>query len=117
MSRSVVLSVLVAVGALSLGVAANQPEGEMVVEVERLADNLFVLRGGGGNSAAFVTSSGVVLVDTKLAGWGQPVTECEAHKGHHDDAKPDREYAHVWVHGAPSLGDGSRGPMPAATAS
>ncbi len=75
MSRSVVLSVLVAVGALSLGVAANQPEGEMVVEVERLADNLFVLRGGGGNSAAFVTSSGVVLVDTKLAGWGQPLID------------------------------------------
>jgi glyoxylase-like metal-dependent hydrolase (beta-lactamase superfamily II) len=48
---------------------------ENVVEVERLEDNLFVLRGGGGNSAAFITSDGVVLVDTKLAGWGQPLIE------------------------------------------
>ncbi len=48
---------------------------ENVVEVERLEDNLFVLRGGGGNSAAFITSDGVVLVDTKLAGWGQPLID------------------------------------------
>ena len=47
----------------------------MVVEVEQLADNLYVLRGGGGNSAAFVTSNGVVLVDTKVAGWGQPLID------------------------------------------
>ena len=49
--------------------AADAPL-ENVVEVERLEDNLFVLRGGGGNSAAFITSDGVVLVDTKLAGGG-----------------------------------------------
>jgi len=48
---------------------------ENVVEVERLEDNLFVLRGGGGNSAAFITSDGVVLVDTKMAGWGQPLID------------------------------------------
>ena len=34
-----------------------------------------MLRGGGGNSAAFVTSSGVVLVDTKVPGWGQPLID------------------------------------------
>ena len=45
------------------------------MEVERLEDNLFVLRGGGGNSAAFITTDGVVLVDTKLAGWGQPLID------------------------------------------
>ncbi len=54
--------------------AADAPL-ENVVEVERLEDNLFVLRGGGGNSAAFITSDGVVLVDTKLAGWGQPLID------------------------------------------
>ena len=54
--------------------AAEAPP-ENVVEVERLEDNLFVLRGGGGNSAAFITSDGVVLVDTKLAGWGQPLID------------------------------------------
>ena len=71
MKRGIVLGVLLTVGALSLAVTANQQPDEMVVQVEQLEDNLFVLRGGGGNSAAFVTSDGVVLVDTKLAGWGQ----------------------------------------------
>ncbi len=75
MRRSVVLGVLLTAGVLSLGVMANQQQDEMVVEVEQLEDNLFVLRGGGGNSAAFVTSDGVVLVDTKVPGWGQPLID------------------------------------------
>ena len=69
------LGALLTVGVLSLGVTANQPQDEMVVQVEQLEDNLFVLRGGGGNSAAFVTSDGVVLVDTKVPGWGQPLID------------------------------------------
>ena len=69
MRRVVMLGALVLVGALSVvGVASQQ--GQMMVETERLEDNLYVLRGGGGNSAAFITSDGVVLVDTKLTGWG-----------------------------------------------
>ena len=75
MRRSVVLGVLLSVGALSFGGAESQQQDEMVVEVEQLEDNLFVLRGGGGNSAAFVTSDGVVLVDTKVPGWGQPLID------------------------------------------
>jgi glyoxylase-like metal-dependent hydrolase (beta-lactamase superfamily II) len=34
---------------------------------------MYVLRGGGGNTAVFITAKGVVLVDTKIAGWGQPI--------------------------------------------
>lgn len=75
MRRGIVLGVLLIVGLLSFGITANQQQDEMVVEVEQLADNLFVLRGGGGNSAAFVTSDGVVLVDTKVPGWGQPLID------------------------------------------
>ena len=90
MRRSIVLGALVTVGALSMAVTACQQdqteievedqteievEGQMEIEVEQLEDNLYVLRGGGGNSAAFVTSDGVVLVDTKLAGWGQPLID------------------------------------------
>lgn len=75
MRRIVLLGALLTVGVLSLGGTANQQQGEMVVEVEQLEDNLFVLRGGGGNSAAFVTSDGVVLVDTKVPGWGQPLID------------------------------------------
>src|SRR5206468_5970952 len=37
--------------------------------------NLYMLKGGGGNTAVFVGSSGVVVVDTKLPGWGQPILD------------------------------------------
>lgn len=82
MKRIVVLVALLAVGALSLGVTAYQqpaPAGGQaapkVVEVDKLKDNLFVLRGGGGNTAVFVTTNGVVVVDTKNPGWGQPILD------------------------------------------
>ena len=75
MSRGVVLGMLLVFGVLSFVVTANQQQDAKVVEVEQLEDNLFVLKGGGGNSAAFVTSDGVVLVDTKIPGWGQPLID------------------------------------------
>ena len=78
MRRVTVLGALVIVGALSAAAAAQQGGGQpapMVVEIEKLKDNLFVLRGGGGNTAAFITATGVVLVDTKLPGWGKPIIE------------------------------------------
>ena len=74
LSRAVVLGTLVALGAASIGLVSAQ-QGEMEVTTFEVADNLHVLRGGGGNSAAYITSNGVVLVDTKLAGWGQPLID------------------------------------------
>jgi glyoxylase-like metal-dependent hydrolase (beta-lactamase superfamily II) len=72
-----VLSGLIVVGALSLaaGSRAQPPTGPKVVELQKLKDNLYLLSGGGANSAAFITDLGVVLVDTKLAGWGQPLLD------------------------------------------
>ena len=75
MRRWIVLGVLVTIGALSLVVTANQQQGDMVVEVEQLEDNLFVLRGAGGNTAVFVTRDGVAVVDTMMAGWGRPILD------------------------------------------
>lgn len=78
MRRILVLGVLVAVGTLSLAVSASQqPPAPKVVEVEKLKDNLFMLKGagGGGNTAVFVGSAGVVVVDTKNPGWGQPILD------------------------------------------
>jgi glyoxylase-like metal-dependent hydrolase (beta-lactamase superfamily II) len=43
------------------------------LQVEKLTDTLYVLRGGGGNTAAFVMSNGVMLVDTKVSGWGPSI--------------------------------------------
>lgn len=76
MTRSLVLALLLALGTVSLAVMAAQ-DAAKVIEVEQLQDNLYVLRGdgGGGNTAVFVTSSGVVVVDSKNPGWGQPILE------------------------------------------
>jgi cyclase len=75
MKRGIVLGVLLAAGALSLAAAGyqGQPDAPKVIDVEKLRDNLFMLKGGGGNTAVFVTSTGVVVVDTKNPGWGQPI--------------------------------------------
>ncbi|PYR29265.1 MAG: hypothetical protein DMF92_12270 [Acidobacteria bacterium] len=76
MRRVMVLVVLLAVGSLTLAVAAyQQPPAPKVVEVEKLKDNLFLLKGGGGNTAVFVRADGVVVVDTKNPGWGQPILD------------------------------------------
>jgi len=78
MRRVVALGVILGMGVLSAVVAAyqqGQPQGPKVVEVEKLKDNLYMLKGGGGNTAVFVGSSGVVVVDTKLPGWGQPILD------------------------------------------
>ena len=79
MTRVWVLTALIAAGAASLqiaGLSGQAPaDGAKVVELQKLKDNLYLLTGGGGNSAVFVTDLGVVLVDTKLAGWGQPILD------------------------------------------
>jgi glyoxylase-like metal-dependent hydrolase (beta-lactamase superfamily II) len=80
MKRIIFLAALVGVGTLSLGVAAfQQPPGGVnapkVVEVEKLRDNLFMLKGGGGNTAVFVRTDGITVVDTKNPGWGQPILD------------------------------------------
>jgi cyclase len=76
MKRMIVLGALVVVGALSLAVAAQQPaSAPKVLEVTKLKDNLFVLKGGGGNTAVFVMADGVTVVDAKNPGWGQPILD------------------------------------------
>ena len=76
MKRTIVLALLIGTCAFSLAVFAAQ-DGPKVIEVEQLERNLFVLRGagGGGNTAVFITATGVVVVDSKNPGWGQPILE------------------------------------------
>ena len=79
MKRYVVLGALAIVGTLASAMAAFQAPAaqpaSMVLEVEKLRDNFYVLRGGGGNTAVLITASGVTLVDTKIPGWGKPLIE------------------------------------------
>ena len=58
MKRSIVLGLLIIVGALSIVIVAQQPPAR-VIEVEKLKDNLYVLKGGGGNTAAAQTLQSV----------------------------------------------------------
>jgi glyoxylase-like metal-dependent hydrolase (beta-lactamase superfamily II) len=74
MKRLVVLGLLVGAGALPLTLTAfQQPPAPMVVEADKIKDNLYVLKGGGGNTSAFITATGVIVVDTKNPGWGAPL--------------------------------------------
>ena len=74
MRRILLLGTLTVIGAV--GIAAGQGgQQPQTAELEKVRENLYVIRGGGGNTAAFVTAEGVVLVDTKLAGWGDRIME------------------------------------------
>jgi len=79
MNRGLVLGVLVAVGAASAGTAAYQAQqnAPKVLEAQKLKDNLYMLTGAnsGGNTAVFIGTTGVVVVDTKNPGWGQPILD------------------------------------------
>jgi glyoxylase-like metal-dependent hydrolase (beta-lactamase superfamily II) len=73
-----------AVSALS---ARQQSPGQAALSatrIEKVRDNLYVITGSsisnrdafsGGNTAVFITERGVVLVDSKLAGWGQTILD------------------------------------------
>jgi cyclase len=78
MRRGFVLGVLLATGALAVVKAqppAADPNAPKVVEVDKVKDNLWVLKGGGGNTAVFLTASGVTVVDAKNPGWGKPILD------------------------------------------
>ena len=72
MKRLVVLTLVVGLGAVSY-LLAQQAQQPRIVEVEKLKDNLFILKGGGGNTTVFVQANGITVVDTKNPGWGAPI--------------------------------------------
>jgi cyclase len=88
--RGAVLAAIVSFGTLSIVVSARQPPpgptpaSLKATTIEKVKDNLYVITGSsiasmdtfsGGNTAVFVTDKGVVLVDTKLPNWGQPILD------------------------------------------
>ena len=87
MRRTLVLATLIAIGALSLaasGQAPAEPSAAAVAatKIEKVKDNLYIVTGSavgdafaGGNTAVFITDSGVTLVDTKLPGFGQTILD------------------------------------------
>jgi cyclase len=90
MTRGMALGALIAVGGLSLAVSGQAPpagptaKALELTKIEKVKDNLYVITGSGaedttafsgGNTAVFITDTGVTIVDTKLAGWGQTILD------------------------------------------
>jgi len=91
MRRELVLGILISMLALSIVVIGAQappagptPEAIAATKIEKVKDNLYIITGSGadapaafsgGNTAVFITDAGVVLVDTKLPGWGQVILD------------------------------------------
>ncbi len=89
--RTTVLAAIVVFGTLSIVVSARQATPQQptaaalkATTMEKVKDNLYVITGSsisnmdefsGGNTAVLVTDNGVLLVDTKLPGWGQPIVD------------------------------------------
>jgi cyclase len=91
MKRCLVLGMMMTIGVLSVTVAGLQgpppgptPAAVAATKIEKVKDNLYVITGSGaadtnafsgGNTVVFITDAGVVLVDTKLPGWGPTILE------------------------------------------
>src|SRR5687768_495800 len=89
MRRTIVLGFVLALGALAYVAAAQAPQtpsaaARDAARIEKVKDNLYVITGSGvgnteafsgGNTAVFITDTGVTLVDTKLPGFGPTLLE------------------------------------------
>src|SRR5262245_40386679 len=75
MTRTKLLAAIVVVGFAMTAVAAQQPRPRIppTGTIKKVRDNLYVIPGAGGNTTAFVTRTGIVLVDTKLANNGAAI--------------------------------------------
>ena len=81
MRRSSCMAILAVVGTLLTASTHEARQQRAALELHDVAENLYMLSnassvdgmGGGGNTAIFVTGSGVVLVDTKINGYGQDI--------------------------------------------
>jgi glyoxylase-like metal-dependent hydrolase (beta-lactamase superfamily II) len=77
MTRGSILGLLVGVGTSVIVVAAQGQKPVLPMSIDKVKDNLFVITGAdtGGNTAVYVADKGVVLVDTKYAGYGQAILD------------------------------------------
>lgn len=79
MNRASALSAVIAVCALSIAAAAHQgqrrPTRIVTIQTLNVRDIVYLLTGGGGNALALMRDEGVVLIDTKLPGWGRPTLD------------------------------------------
>ena len=89
MTRGVALGALIAIGSFCVALSGQIPPGPTAkaiaaTKIEKVKENLYIVTGSGvedtnafsgGNTAVFITDSGVTLVDTKLPGYGQTILD------------------------------------------
>jgi len=83
MKRPALLGTLIATCLLAIVAKGQQPAKfpptgpnfGPVQTAEKIADNLYLIRGAGGDSAVLIRHDGVLLVDTKLPNNGQPLLD------------------------------------------
>jgi glyoxylase-like metal-dependent hydrolase (beta-lactamase superfamily II) len=77
-----VLGALVIVGALSVAAYQQPAQRAVLPDLQKVKDNLYIINASspvdrsmftGGNTGVFITDAGVVVVDTKLAGYGPDI--------------------------------------------
>ncbi len=83
MRRALTLGTLILIGGLTMVVAAQQPAARATLpDLQKVKDNLYIIAASspvdrsqftGGNTGVFVMDTGVVVVDTKLAGYGPDI--------------------------------------------
>lgn len=110
MRRVIGMGALLAAGVAGLAAAgaAQQEEQRVAVQSMGVAENLYLVSGGGGHTALLITQDhGVVLVDTKNPGWGpsilqtvqaltdQPVTTIINTHAHGDHVGSNPDFADV----------------------
>ncbi len=85
MKRLLVLGAIIGTGLLAMTVVGQQPPAPAGMgagnpqppfgSIQKLTDSLYWIPGAGGNSAVFIMSNGVLLVDTKNPNNGQPLMD------------------------------------------
>jgi cyclase len=71
----VVVAMVAGATAAARQVPQEVPAMAPIGPIQKVRNNLYVIPGQGGNTAVYVTRTGVVLVDTKLAGNGQAILD------------------------------------------
>src|SRR6185295_5232221 len=82
--RLIVLTVLAAAGSLAIVIVRAQA-GPEAIQIRKVKDSLYIVTGGrgtsaqgngiAGNTTVFVAESGVVVIDTKYAGFGKAILD------------------------------------------
>ena len=75
MRRAWVLGLVAATGITVAAAGFQGLQQPQPLAITKVKDNLFVITGGGGNTAAYLAANGVVLVDTKLPYYGEQILD------------------------------------------